>query len=174
MNLKSHLLERKVNFDIHSPVLDLDNNIATFFLYNLTGQLVGYQQYNPQGDKKAFNDKSNSKYYTYRKTPTVTLFGLESYNKSSSVVFLTEGLFDATRLTFYGQTAFAALTNNPPKDYYNFLRSLSLPVVCVCDNDNSGQKLSKFGDYVEVTNAKDLGDESEEYVRYLMNKYQSI
>ena len=49
---------------------------------------------------------------------------------------------------------------------------LNRPVVAVCDNDDAGIKLSTFGDYVEVVpEGKDLGDATEDYVQYLLNKY---
>lgn len=173
MNIREHLLSRKVNFEIHSPILDEENEIATFLLYNLSGQIVGYQQYNPNGEKKVFNCKAKSKYYTYRKSPTVALFGIETLALSTGPVFLTEGLFDAARISYYGKSVLATLCNHPPKDYQNFLQCLHRPIVVICDNDNAGYKLSKYGDYVEIPNEKDLGDESEEYVLSLIEKYKA-
>ena len=171
-SLLSHLEERYLNVELHKPFVDEENGAATFFLYNLSGQLVGYQQYNPKGDKKKFNCKAEGKYYTYRKLPTVSFFGVESLYNSDGVVFLTEGVFDAARMTYHGQSALATLCNNPPKDYYNFLSFLNRPVVVVCDNDDAGRKLAKFGHYVEVVpNGKDLGDAENDYVNYLLNKY---
>lgn len=172
MNIREHLIERRVNFDVHSPILDEEKGIANFLLYNLSGQIVGYQQYNPNGAKKAFNNKEKSKYYTYRKLPTVSLFGIETLHLSDGPIFLTEGLFDATRLSYHKQSVLATLTNNPPKDYLNFLKSLQRPIIVVCDNDSAGGKLAKFGDVVEITNAKDLGDESEDYVLKLIERYK--
>jgi hypothetical protein len=174
MNLKQHLIERHLNLELHRPILDKELNIATFLLYNLSGQLVGYQQYNPSGDKKIFNSKLEGKYYTYRNKnqPTVAIWGLESYYVSTGPIFLTEGIFDACRMTNVGQSAFATLANNPPKDYRNWLMMLNRPIVVVCDNDAAGRKLAKFGDYVEVVpEGKDLGESSDDYVQYLLTKY---
>jgi len=53
MNIKTHLKHRHLDLELHRPILDEELNIATFLLYNLSGQLVGYQQYNPLGDKKS-------------------------------------------------------------------------------------------------------------------------
>ena len=37
----------------------------------------------------------------------------------------------------------------------------------------AGRKLAKFGNYVEVVpNGKDLGEASDNYVRYLVEKYK--
>jgi hypothetical protein len=57
MNIKTHLKQRHLDLELHRPILDEELNIATFLLYNLSGQLVGYQQYNSLGDKKVFNSK---------------------------------------------------------------------------------------------------------------------
>lgn len=175
MNLKNHLKERHLNLELHRPFLDDALNIVTFYCWNLSGQLVGYQQYNPNGNKKIFNSKLEGKYYTYRKQPTVCFWGVESLYQSNGVIYLTEGVFDAARMTNIGQSALASLSNNPPKDYRNWLRMLNRPIVAVCDNDNAGKKLAKFGDYVEVVSeGGDLGDASHEYIRYLLSKYASI
>jgi DNA primase len=174
MKIKQHLQERHLNLELHRPILDEELNIATFLLYNPSGQIVGYQQYNPQGNKNIFNDKLSGKYYTYRNKnqPTIAIWGLESYYNSSGPIFLTEGIFDACRMTKVGQTALATLTCSPPKDYRNWLMMLNRPIVVVCDNDAAGRKLAKFGDYVEVVpEDKDLGESSDDYVQYLLTKY---
>jgi hypothetical protein len=172
MNLKEHLKQRHLNLELHRPVLDYEHNVCTLYCWNLTGQMVGYQQYAPLGDKKVFNNRFEGKYYTYRKLPTVVVWGTESLYQSDGVVYLTEGIFDAARMTNVGQSALAAMSNNPPADYKNWLSLLNRPVVAVCDNDDAGRKLAKFGHYVEVVpDGKDLGDAPDDYVRYLLSKY---
>ena len=176
MNLIQHLKGRNLDLNLHYPILDFETNTVTFYLYNLSSQLVGYQQYNFQGDKKIFNDKLSGKYYTYRNKnyQTIAVWGVESLYLNSRVIYLTEGIFDACRMTNLGQSAIATLTNDPPSDYRNWLRMLNRPVVAVCDNDAAGRKLAKFGDYVEVVpEGKDLGDAPDDYVQYLLNKYAS-
>ena len=174
MNLKEHLRQRNLNLELHRPILDYEHNVCTFYCWNLSGQVVGYQQYNPLGDKKIFNSKLEGKYYTYRKLPTVVVWGVESLYQSDGVVYLTEGIFDACRMTNLGQSALAMMANNPPKDYKNWLKMLNRPTVAVCDNDVAGMKLAKFGDYVEVVpKGKDLGDAPDDYVEYLLNKYST-
>jgi hypothetical protein len=171
-NIKQHLKERHLNLELHRPILDLELNIATFLFYNLSEQLVGYQQYNPNGNKKIFNSKLDGYYYTYRKQPTIAIWGLESYYISDGPIFITEGIFDAARLTINNQTAFGVCSNNPPKDYKNWFGCLSRPAIAICDNDSAGRELAKFGDYYEIVpDEKDLGESSESYVRYLIDKY---
>lgn len=167
-----HLKERHLNLQLHKPILDLELNIATFLFYNLSEQLVGYQQYNPNGDKKIFNSKLEGRYYTYRKQPTISVWGLESYYISDGPIFVTEGIFDAVRLTECNQTALAVCSNKPTKDYKNWFRCLSRPVITICDNDAAGEELAQFGDYYEIVpDKKDLGDSSDSYVRYVIEKY---
>mgnify|MGYP003413969690 CR=1 FL=1 len=47
-----HLKSRYLNTNLHRTWLDENNYLATFPLWNLSNQLVGYQKYNPKGDKK--------------------------------------------------------------------------------------------------------------------------
>ena len=170
--LIDHLKSRHLNLELHRPILDEELSIATFLFYNLSEQLVGYQQYNPNGDKKIFNSKLDGRYYTYRKQPTISIWGLESYYISDGPIFITEGIFDAARITERNQTAFAVCSNDPPKDYKNWFDTLPRKVIAICDNDPAGEELAKFGDYYEIVpDNKDVGDSSEEYVRYLIEKY---
>lgn len=177
LDLVQYLKSRHLNINLHRPIIDHELGICTFYCWNLSGKLVGYQQHNPLGNKKIFNSKLEGKYYTYRNKnfPTVFLWGLESLYQSSGVVYLTEGIFDAARMTNLGKSAIASLTNNPPKDYINWLKMLNRKIVVVCDNDKAGLKLANFGDYVEITpEGTDLGDSSPEYVRHIINKYDRI
>ena len=76
VDIYSHLRARHMDINLHRPIVDTEKCVATYLLYNLSGQIVGYQQYNPNGQKGVFNSKEHGKYYTYRKSPTVTVWGL--------------------------------------------------------------------------------------------------
>ena len=170
MNLTEHLRSRHLDLELHRPMLDEVEDVATFYLWNLSGQLVGYQQYRPLGEKKPQNNPKEGKYFTYRKQPTLAVWGVESLKYPGSV-FVCEGVFDACRLTEMGCAAVAVLSNNPTSDLANWLACLNRRVVAVCDNDSAGRKLAKFGDDVVFTYEKDLGDSSEDYVKSLVLHY---
>ena len=162
---------RHLDVELHHPVLDEAERVATFYLWNLSGQLVGYQQYRPEGVKKPQNNPKEGKYFTYRKMPTLAVWGVESLHLTPHVLFLTEGVFDAARLTERGVSAVAVLSNNPTADFRNWLGCLNRKVVAVCDNDEAGRRLAKFGDVAVYTQEHDLGDSSDEYVTRLMEMF---
>jgi hypothetical protein len=169
--LKEHLLSRHLDLELHRPMLDEAEGVATFYLWNLSGEVVGYQQYRPTGEKKPNNNPKLGKYFTYRKKPTLGVWGVESLHLSPNVVFVTEGLFDAARLTERGYSALACLTNNPQLDLRNWLFMLNRKVVAVCDNDTAGRKLAKFGHVATYCEEKDLGDSSDEFVTHLLEQF---
>ena len=171
MNIVEHLKSRHVDFNLHRPIIDEENGVATFLLYNLSGQIVGYQRYNPNGEKKPSNNPKMGRYFTYKRHPTITVFGVETLHLSPNVVFLTEGIFDAVRITELGFSALAALSNDPVPDLKNFLTCLGRRVVVIADNDKAGRKLAKFGHQVVYCEDKDLGDSSEEFVREVVHNH---
>ena len=163
-----HLKDRHVDLNLHRPWVDEEERTATFYLYNLSGCFVGYQQYRPDSDKTKSNLRYTCRYFTYRKQPTLAVWGVESLHLTPHVVFLTEGVFDAARLTERGYSALAALTNNPTKDLRNWLQMLNRKVVAVCDNDAAGRRLAKFGDVAVFTEGKDLGEADDAFVTKLL------
>ena len=169
--LLQHLKNRHLDVDLHRPVVDEVERVATFYLYNLSGGLVGYQQYRPEGEKKPQNNPKEGKYFTYRKQPTLAVWGVETLHLTPHVVFLTEGVFDAARLTERGVSAVAALSNNPTQDLRNWFTCLNRKVVAVCDNDNAGRRLAKFGDVAVLTEDHDLGDSTDEFVNRLVKEF---
>ena len=168
----NHLQSRYMNLDRHVVWIAKNEYCAVFPMWNLSGQLSSYQNYCPDKSKYHTNNSpKDSKYFTYRKAECWVPWGLESLYFDDGPVFVTEGIFDACRLTNHGATALATLTNNPPWDFRNFLSFLPRPVVAVLDNDPAGKKLAKCGDYVETVPQGDLGNSDESYVHYLLNKY---
>lgn len=166
-----HLKDRHVDLNLHRPWVDEDERVAVFYLYNLSGSIIGYQQYRPDADKMKDNHPKEGRYFTYRKQPTLAVWGVESLHLTPHVVFLTEGVFDAARLTERGYSALAVLTDDPTKDLRNWLSMLNRKVVAVCDNDKAGRRLAKFGDVAVFTEDKDLGEATDEYVTRLLETY---
>jgi DNA primase len=172
-SILQHLVSRHVDLNLHRPVMDETERVATFFLYNLSGQIVGYQQYRPDASKDKKNNPREGRYFTYRPKHTIAVWGLESLDLRNGLVFVTEGIFDAARLTELGQPALAVLSNDPSVDTRNFLNCLGRRVVAVCDPDRAGRKLAKVGHHAEIMPAEhDLGDAPAEFVRQLISKYQ--
>jgi hypothetical protein len=171
MELTQHLRSRHLDLDLHRPIIDDEEGVATFYLWNLSGQMVGYQHYRPSADKGMKNHPKLARYCTIRNTSTVAIWGLESLHLTPNVLFVTEGVFDACRLTELGVSAVAVLSNDPSPDVLNWLRMLNRLVVTVCDNDSAGKKLAKFGDVAVFTDQHDLGDSSAEFVQNLVDKY---
>ncbi|MEM4261200.1 MAG: toprim domain-containing protein [Candidatus Woesearchaeota archaeon] len=184
-SIRDHLISRGLDPDRIGVVVDEKNNIATFFLYNLSGKLVGYQQYNPMGDKKVGHKykedeakKDLMKYYSYvigkrkDKSKEVAVWGLDSYDINIPYLFIVEGIFDAVSLHNAKVPAIAVLTNDPSESLLGWLRTLPQKKIVICDNDESGDKLIKAGDffYKVPSNYKDLNEMSQNEVNDFVNK----
>lgn len=168
--LYEHLESRHLDIALHRPVVDLEDDVVTFYLWNLSGAMVGFQRYRRFGSKKINNNPYDGKYFTYSKQPTLAVWGVESLHLTPNLVFVTEGVFDAARLTQLGYSAVAALSNHPTSDFRNWLNCLNRRVVVVADNDHAGKKLASFGHEAYFMTEKDLGDSSDEEVFKLLDK----
>lgn len=178
-----HLHDRYVDTDLHKVWYDDADRVATFPLWNASGQFAGYQAYRPDADKVQKNDVYG-RYYTYRgeklitkHSKSVTVWGLESWNLSNTL-FVTEGIFDAARLTNLGVSAIALLSNDPSISTKNWLLCVrqSRPVIAVCDPGRAGAKLAKVGHDSHTVQVPgdpdaDLGDVPDKYVRELIKWY---
>ncbi len=168
MNLADHLRSRHLDVGLHNPVLDESEGVVTFFLWNLMGMLVGFVQYRPDGPKKPSNLGRLGKYFLYKLEGTVAVWGVESLHLTPNVVFVTEGIFDAARLTERGYSAVAVLSNDPGSSVKGWLSALGRKVVVVADNDKAGQKLLKYGDHAVVTEGTDLAASADSFVDKLI------
>jgi 5S rRNA maturation endonuclease (ribonuclease M5) len=176
-DLRNHLLSRFLNFNLHRVWLDDVNQLATFPLYNLSGNLLGYQHYRPSGSKTVNNDPRDGRYFTRKSNTTEpTYWGVESWHLSNTL-FLVEGLFDAARLTYLGYSALATFTNNPGDNFMGFMSLVRKvrPVVVVCDNDAAGIKLAKYGHtYTTMYTGKDVSDAEEQEVLTMVKHYDKL
>ena len=165
--LLTHLKNRYVNTELYKGLtVSEEEQTATFFLWNLSGQLVGYQEYKP-GRPKMDNRLSprELRYFTYvtkldPKRQMHAVFGLELLNKNNKVLFVVEGIFDAVRLHNLGLNCLAMLGCNP-KQMKTWLWSMHYEVVPVCEGDKAGKKLKKLsnnGRSLFLPEGLDLGD----------------
>lgn len=176
MDVMKHLInDRYVNPKLYS--ISIDNETATFLLYNLSGQIVGYQQYRPFAPKSLNNDAKDGRYYTRLtiensnpKSMKFGVFGIETFHFRNDILFLVEGIFDAVRIHNLNLPCVATLTNNP-KQLYNlfYIIGQSRKIISICDNDIAGKKLSLLSDYYKVCyKGKDLGDMTNQEVYNFM------
>lgn len=170
-DLREHLLSRYVDFSRHTVYMS--GSKATFMLYNLSGQIVGYQQYNPLAPDVSSN-AIDGRYYT-RRSKHISIFGLETLKEDTRILFITEGIFDAMRLTSKGCSCIALLTNAPNSSMKNLLECLPYRKVLVADNDKGGAVLISALKYIVseviIPPYKDLGNAPEEYVRTITTNY---
>ena len=168
-DVKQHLIKRHVNINLHRPIIT--QNAATFLLYNLSKQLVGWQRYSPNSPHLSSNDV-NGKYYTYRTPHQLALFGFEAYEITSQCIFVTEGIFDAVRITKYGKSALALLTNSPNSSMLNLLSCLPNKITIIIDNDKGGDTLYKKTKHITSSfirpPEKDLGECDESFITSIL------
>lgn len=172
--------------NLHTVWIDEVDRVATFPLWTLAGVFAGYQAYRPDADKVQKNDEAG-RYYTYRGKKLlhgpnedrkdikhVAVWGMESWYLSNTL-FVTEGIFDAARLTDLGVSAVAVISNDPNTSTRNWLSIVrqTRPVVAVCDPGKAGYKLRTVGNDYHVMNVlglpdADLGDAPQSYVEDLI------
>ena len=142
MKLVKHLEERGMNPKLYSYAKSYSASTITFYLWNLSGQLVGYQQYRPNKVDKRLNNPKMSRYFTRLKEKD-GVFGLELLDFSKKTVYIVEGVFKAGVLHRLGYNAIAVLTNHPKRlrPWFRILRAQGWNLVAIGDNDSAGQKL---------------------------------
>lgn len=179
-SIEDHLRSRGIDPNRTGIVVDKKSGMVTFLLYNLSGQLVGYQRYNPHGHKFSHSSKDPlmAKYYTYviknpeTKTRMIAVWGVDTI-RDGSPLFIVEGIFDAVKVHNAGYPAIAVLANNP-KHLRSWLRTLPNVRIVIYDNDTAGRKLAKLGHkaYTVPHPYKDLGEmpqnEATEFIKSLV------
>jgi hypothetical protein len=178
-SLSDHLKGRGVDPTKTRVIMDEDTGDSYFFLYNLSGQMVGYQKYNPDYEKTGQSNLENprmAKYFTWVSEEgygrKIAVWGLESLNlMTDSFVFITEGIFDAARIQEAGYPALAVLSNNPGNSLKSWLKTLIQKKIVIYDNDKAGKKLIKVGDFAyTVPNGKDANDLTPEQAKIFLKE----
>lgn len=166
-NLTDHLKGRGIDINNTHVIIDDKTEDVYFFIYNLSGQLVGYQKYNRNYQKTGqskLDDPRMAKYFTHVSSEgngkKTAVWGLESLDiMSDDYVFIVEGIFDAARIQEVGYPALAVLCNNPEVSLKNWLDTLPQKKIVIYDNDKAGRKLIKLGDFAyTVPVGKDIND----------------
>lgn len=167
-NMLTHLQSRGMDTSLYQFGFDDEAREATFYLYNLSGKLVGYQRYSPDLDKKKNNDPKDCRYYTYLPAGTDGVFGLDLLNKEDRTIYIVEGLFKAATLHRLGFNAVAVLTSTPKrlKPWFRIMKA-TWNLVGIGDNDPAGEKLVRMVGK-GFTSPKDLDEMTDQEVYELL------
>jgi len=144
MNIYQYLYSRSfdpsryhcsIGYEKHKQVLAVN-------LYNLTGELVGYQIHRPWSMEKKVNDPKTGRYYTYTSEGYDGVFGLEACRNDGRPWYIVEGIFKAAKLHSLGYNSIAVLTSHPKRmrPWFRILKA-TRPLIGIGDNDPAGQKL---------------------------------
>jgi hypothetical protein len=164
--ISHHLISRGIDPNKTRLIIDEESGDVYFFLYNLSGQMVGYQKYNPNYQKTGqtkLSDPRMAKYFTFvtsdDKGKKIAVWGLESLHFTDKYFFVTEGIFDAARIQEAGYPAIAVLCNDPSDSLKSWISTLPQKKIVIYDNDAAGRKLIKIGDFsYTVPSGKDAND----------------
>lgn len=143
INLYEHLYSRSFDPARYSCSLGYEplGPVLSVNLFNLSGEMVGYQLYRPWSNDKKVNDPHTGRYYTYAIAGKDAVFGLEIDNKRGPL-FIVEGIFKAAKLHSLGYNAIAVLTSHPKRmrPWFRILGE-TRDLIGIGDNDPAGQKL---------------------------------
>ena len=148
---------------------DVDLEIVTFPLWNVSGRLCGYQAYNWKSNKKKRND-SKGRYWTYRTKESDSVFGLEFIDLfSTEPLYVVEGIWDAISVLSAGYRCIAVLSNTP-QNLKPWLRTLPCKTIALCDGDKAGKMLSRVcDDKIILPEGKDCNDMTIEGIKEILN-----
>lgn len=163
-NTYQHLVERGMNPDLYyGMAYDEENDAVTFPLWNLSGQMVGYQIYRPTINDKKINDENLGRYYTYLPRGVDGAFGMDLIDPDSKEpIYCVEGVFKAAVLHRLGYQALALLTSTPKrwKPWFRIMRK-TRRLIGIGDPDPAGQKLVNIVGAGSVTPYQDLDEMSD-------------
>ena len=157
-----HLKDRKVPTNVR---VFYNEETAVWLCYNLSGQLTGFQEYNPNRPK----EKRNVGKY---KTNGYGMFGLEHLDYNQENLYVCEGFFEACMFLSLGLNA-VAVFGNDPKQHKEQLALLPFKKIAALDNDKASEKLLEYtSSYVRPpSNYKDFNDMAlQDFKEYLNNE----
>lgn len=171
-SMVGHLARRQTTPSLYAGIsINEEERVVTFPLWNLMGQMVGFQQYKP--DKEPSNTKSpDNRYYPVIPRPSNTAFGIDQISlQRSRILFVGEGVFDVCPLHNHAVNAIAVLCNDPIH-LNGWIRSLGYFTVGLCDGDKAGSKLANLTDIaIHCPYGKDPGDMPDDFFLNLINQF---
>jgi len=180
-----HLKQRGLNQNTKFIYDELSGD-TFFFLYNLSGQITGYQKYNeryPKTGQNRLDDPRKAKYFIWAgdegSGKKLAVWGLETTKIDDKYLFITEGIFDCVKIHNAGYPGIAVLCNDPSGSMRNWLNSLPQKKIVIYDNDRAGRRLRSVGNYSFCVpgDNKDLGDltqeEANQFLKDCMNEIEN-
>lgn len=171
----SHLINRaRVLYPLSYSWIDWEEELVTFPLWTVHGNLVGYQVYHWKADKLRNND-TKGRYWTYRRKDVLTCWGLEFIDLfSTKPLYVVEGIWDAISVIATGRRCIAVLSNNP-KQLKNWLSCLPCKTIAICDGDKAGKVLAKCCDeYLVLADDNDANDLTLEELQGVLKNYEQL
>lgn len=171
-----HLSMRGVDPSKTYFVHDEESNNTYFFLYNLSGDCVGYQKYNPDNPKEGGLGWMGRYFTKVHKEATghskIAVYGLETYDMKKDYFFVTEGIFDIIKVHNTGEPGIANLGCSVSRQAKNWYSTLSQKKIVIQDRDDAGTELGTVGDYVYTVPEpyKDLGEMPQQEVNIFIQK----
>lgn len=138
-DMRQHLKKRFFAPHLYDGLTVSDESM-TVMLWNLSGQATGYQVYSPLKPKKS-SIPQEAKYFTHVTKGHTAMFGIETVNWNSPFMFITEGIFDAAKLHWFGLPAVAVLGNNP-QHLIPWFKILPFKVIATVQGDKAGLMLA--------------------------------
>jgi hypothetical protein len=166
MDMQQHLLSRWFDPQRYSGVWIEPGHSVTVAFWNTAGQMAGYQRYTPLLPKKG-----NKRYYTRFGKHMIGVWGLETVVWDSGPLFLTESLFNASRLHWHGLPAVAVISNDPAH-LRSWLRTLPQWLIAACDGDQAGRKLARYAHQaIHLPSGEDVNSVSESVFQQLFGTW---
>jgi len=165
-----HLSSRGIDPNVTYFVHDEESNNTYFFLYNLSGDCVGYQKYNPDNPKEGGLGWMGRYFTKVHKEASghskIAVYGLETYKMGKDYFFVAEGIFDIIKVHNAGEPGIANLGCSVSRQAKNWYHSLPQKKIVIQDRDDAGTELGTVGDYIYTVPEpyKDLGDMPQEEV----------
>lgn len=174
MNMYQHLKDRRLELRRYDGIYVSDEHV-TFTLWNLSGMMVGYQQYNPLANKEKRNHPREGRYFTYlsgdKKNKMTGVWGLESLSYRDDILVICEGIFDACRFHNFNIPAVALLSSSY-KPYKNWLTSLGRKIYKV--EDDHGSSLGPYEQLKIPDEYADAGEMNDSDIKKMLGVLYEI